>query len=106
MDDDGSWSETKLDEVFQSPIAKVLDPEFYIGRRFYEPVLVASIFRSLRPHDVMPPSQAELLMTQVKMLLKNRSNRHLYGELALAMARGHLPITFRDLLPECYRRWL
>ena len=103
---DGSWSETKLDEVFQSPIAKVLDPEFYIGRRFYEPVLVASIFRSLRPHDVMPPSRAGLLMNQVKLLLHNRSNRHLYGELALAMARRHLPITFRDLLPECYRSWL
>lgn len=55
---DGLWSETRLDEVFRSPVAKVLDPEFYIGRRFYEPVLVASIFRSLKAHDVVPPSPA------------------------------------------------
>ena len=103
---DGLWSESKLDEVFQSPVAKVLDPEFYIGRRFYEPVLVASIFRSLRPHDVVPPSRVDLLMRQMRLLLANRANRHLYGEVTLAIARGHLPITVCDLLPECYRSWL
>lgn len=106
MDSDGSWSETKLDEVFQSPIAKVLDPEFYIGRRFYEPVLVASIFRSLRPHDVVPPSRAGLITRQVKLLLQNHRNRHLHGELALAVARRHLPIALGDSLHECYRSWL
>lgn len=106
VESDGLWSETKLDEVFHSPVAKVLDPEFYIGRRFCEPVLVASIFRSLKPHDVVPPSRAELVVRQVKLLLENRTNRHLYGEIALATARGHLPITVRDLLPECYRSWL
>ena len=100
------WSETKLDEVFQSPIAKVLDPEYYIGRRFFEPVLVASIFRALRPHDVSPPSRDDLLSRQFEVLLKNSMYKHLHGEFALAIARKHLPIAFRSLLPQCYQSWL
>ena len=101
-----SWSESKLDEVFQSPIAKVLDPEFYIGRRFFEPVLVASIFRALRPHDILPPSRDDLLLRKFEMLFKNSTYKHLHGEFALAIARKQLPIGFRSLLPRCYQSWL
>lgn len=103
---DSSWSETKLDEVFRSPIAKVLDPEFYLGRRFYEPVLIASIFRSIKAHDVLPPSHEGLLLRRLEFLLKNDRYRHLHGEIALSIARKHIPITCRRLLAECYRSWM
>lgn len=103
---DNSWSETKLDEVFRSPISKVLDPEFYLGRRFYEPVLVASIFRSVKPHDVAAPSHEGLLFRQLELLLNNNRNRYLCGEVALSIARNHIPRNCRNLLPECYRNWI
>lgn len=98
----GRKNESKLDEVFRSPVSKVLDPEFYIGRRFYDRVLVASILRALKPHDIVAPGQSDVLHRQLDLLMKDDSDRGLWGELVLAMALKQIPVSFGDVLPKCY----
>lgn len=88
---DGTWAESELDEVFRSPLAKVLDPQFYLSGRYYEPVLVASILRSSRRHDIRAPGNDSVLRDHVEALADQESSNELHGELMLAIALDQLP---------------
>ena len=88
---DGSWGESQLDEVFRSPVAKVLDPQMYMIGRYYEPVLVASILRATRRHDIRAPGSDRELLKDIATLTAKRGSEHLRGELLIASALNQLP---------------
>ena len=88
---EGTWSESQLDEVFRSPLAKVLDPEFYLVGRYYEPVLVASILRSTMRHDIWAPGNDLELRKHIDTLAAADTSKDLHGELLLAAALNQLP---------------
>ena len=66
---DGTWQESDLDEIFHSPLAKVLDPSLYLAGRYYEPVIVASILRASKRHDIGAPGDDFNLHEQVNILV-------------------------------------
>ena len=90
---DGRWEESELDEMFQSPVAKVLDPLFYLGGRYYEPVIIASILRAARGHDVRSPGDDGELRTRVDVVASAECSTELHGELMLSAALKQLPRT-------------
>ena len=90
---DGTWAESKLDEVFRSPVAKVLDPNFYLRGRYYEPVIVASILRAAKVHDVRAPGSGLNLRKSIDTLAAEELSTELHGELLLAARLGQLPRT-------------
>ena len=94
----GTWRESNLDEVFHSPVAKVLDPELYLAGRYYEPVLVASILRALKPHDIRAPGDDFYLHERIKLLAAVDSSRELHGELVLAAALNQLTYASHNAL--------
>ena len=95
----GSWRESDLDEVFRSPLAKVLDPQLYLAGRYYEPVLVASILRAARPHDIRAPGDDANLQERIAMLANAGASNELHGELMLASAVHQLPRPEHELPP-------
>ena len=97
---EGAWLGSELDEVFQSPIAKILDPAFWATNRFYEPVLKASILRSTRAHDIMAPGSEKELVDELRGLWDDESFRGLVWEFVLAMAMNQLPRTLYDSMPR------
>lgn len=88
---DSTWQESRLDEIFRSPLAKVLEPELYLAGRYYEPVLVATILRAAKRHDIRAPGNDIDLERQIKILVEAKSSRVLYGELALAAKLNQIP---------------
>ena len=100
--EDGTWRESDLDEVFHSPIAKVLDPQLYLAGRYYEPVLVASILRASKGHDIRAPGDDLKLQSRIEILASAESSKELHGELMLAAALDQLPRTFYDALPQAH----
>ncbi len=96
-DKDGAWQSSDLDEVFHSPISKTLDPEFFVTKRFFEPVLKASILRATRAHDIVAAGYEGELSDQLEILIKDDAFRGLWWELAIAMAVDQLP---RNLLEK------
>ena len=98
--DDGTWLESELDEVFHSPLAKVLDPQLYLAGRYYEPVLVAAILRAARVHDIRAPGDDLNLGDRIKILVEAENSKGLYGELLLAAKRDQLPRALCDSFPE------
>lgn len=90
---DGRWEESELDEAFQSPVAKVLDPRFYLGGRYYEPVIIASILRAARGHDVRSPGDDGELQSRVDVVAAAETSTELHGELMLSAALKQLPRT-------------
>ena len=97
---DHTWQESELDEIFHSPIAKVLDPQFYLAGRYYEPVLIAAILRSTKIHDVRSPDVEKKLQSKLRTLTIAEVSRELHGELMLAAAFHHLPLVSLDSLPK------
>ena len=95
---DGTWRESDLDEVFHSPLAKVLDPELYLAGRYYEPVLVASILRASKRHDIRAPGDDLNLHKRVEILAADETSKELNGELVLAAALDQLTFASRDAL--------
>ena len=87
----GTWEESKLDEAFQSPVAKILDPRFYLAGRYYEPVIVASILRATKAHDVRSPGDDSELRSRVEIVASAETSTELHGELMLAAALRQLP---------------
>ena len=87
----GTWEGSKLDEVFQSPVAKILDPQFYLGGRYYEPAIIASILRATKGHDVRSPGDEAGLQSRVEMVASAETSTELHGELMLAGALRQLP---------------
>ena len=100
--EDGAWQESDLDEVFHSPLAKVLDPQLYLAGRYYEPVLVASILRASKGHDIRAPGDDFNLHERIKILAAAESSKELYGELILATALRQLPRASYDVLPKVH----
>lgn len=88
---DGTWQESDLDEVFHSPLAKVLDPSLYLAGRYYEPVIVASILRASKRHDIRVPGDDINLHERVNLLATIESLKDLHGELVLASVLDQLP---------------
>ena len=99
---DGTWQESELDEVFHSPVAKVLDPQFYLAGRYYEPVLVASILRASKRHDIWAPGDDRDLHKQVKILASTKSSQDLHGELVLAAVLNQLPRVSDEALSQAH----
>ena len=97
---DGAWLGSELDEVFQSPVAKILAPEFWATNRFYEPVLKASILRCTKAHDIVAPGSEKELLDELQVLVNDESFRGLGWELVLAMAMHQLPRTLYDMMPQ------
>ena len=97
---DNTWQESELDEVFRSPIAKVLDPQFYLVGRYYEPVLVAAILRATKIHDVRAPDIERCMQSRLATLAGAEMSKELHGELMLASVLNQLPVGFLDLAPE------
>ena len=97
--EDGTWLPSELDDVFQSPIAKILEPEFFATMRFYEPVLKASILRSTRSHDIMAPGNDKELLRQLQILVEDENLWGLSWELIIAVAMDQLPRSVRDMIP-------
>ena len=89
--EEGTWLESQLDEVFHPPIAKILDPAFYLGGRFYDPVLVAAILRGSKVHDIRAPGEDDMLHKQIEIVAKKDRANELHGELMLAAALDQLP---------------
>ncbi len=100
--ENGTWQESELDEVFHSPLAKVLDPQFYLAGRYYEPVLVASILRASKRHDIWAPGDDFGLHQQVEILATAESSQDLHGELVLAAALNQLPRASDDALSQAH----
>ena len=100
--EDGTWLESDLDEVFHSPLAKVLDPHLYLAGRYYEPVLVASILRASKGHDIRAPGDDFNLQQRVKILAATESSKELHGELILATALNQLPRASYDSPPPAH----
>ena len=100
--EDGTWRESDLDEVFHSPLAKVLDPQLYLAGRYYEPVLVASILRASKGHDIRVPGDDFTLHQRIKILAAAESSKELHGELILAAALNQLPSVAYDALPQAH----
>ena len=98
----GIWEESELDEVFRSPLAKVLNPALYIAARYYEPVLIALILRASRRHDIRTPDAEADLTERVEILAAADSSRELHGELLLATALNQLPRTSHDALASAH----
>lgn len=98
---DGTWLPSELDEEFHSPISKTLDPEFFVTKRFFEPVLKASILRSTRAHDIMAAGYERELSDQLDILIRDDSFRGLWWELAIAMAVDQLPRNLLDKMAKC-----
>ena len=98
---DRTWLPSELDEVFRSPIAKVLDPELFAAMRYYEPVIKASILRATRSHDIMAPGNEAALLAQFQMVVKDEDYWGLSWELIIAMAMDQLPRSLRNMIPEC-----
>ena len=88
---------SELDEVFHAPIAKVLDPDKYLGSRFYEPVILAGILRGAKPHDTRAPNAdfEDKLKKRLARLSNAPSFLEFQGELMLAAAFNQLPQTFQ-----------
>ena len=78
----------------------MLDPQFYLAGRYYEPVLVASILRASKRHDIWAPGDDSDLHKQVKILASTESSQDLYGELILAAALNQLPRFSDDALSQ------
>lgn len=97
---DGAWLGSELDEVFQSPIAKILDPQFWATNRFYEPVLKASILRSTKPHDIVAPESETELVEELQGLVNDEFFQGLGWELVLAMVIDQLPRALYDRMPR------
>lgn len=76
---------------YHQPLAKVLDPYLYLRGRYYDPVIIASILRSTRRHDLRASSVENLLRRAVAEKLQHSVYRELRGELLLAIAHGKLP---------------
>ena len=96
----GAWSFSELDEQFHSPISKTLDPEFFVTKRFFEPVLKASILRSARAHDIMAAGYEHELLDQLDILIRDDSFRGLWWELTVAMAVDQLPRSLLDKMDQ------
>lgn len=99
-DKNGTWLFSELDEQFHSPISKTLDPEFFVTKRFFEPVLKASILRSARAHDIVAAGYERELMDQLDILIRDDVFRGLWWELAVAMAVDQLPRGLLDKMVE------
>ena len=89
--EDGTWLESHLDEVFHPPLAKILDPQFYLAGRFYDPVLVAAILRGSKVHDIRAPGEDATLRERIEIVAKADRAHELHGELTLAAALDQLP---------------
>ena len=98
---DGIWLPSELDDVFRSPIAKILDPAFFAAMRYYEPVLKASILRATRSHDIMAPGNEAELLAQFQIVVNDEDFWGLSWELIIAMAMDQLPRSLRDMIPRC-----
>jgi adenine/guanine phosphoribosyltransferase-like PRPP-binding protein len=83
----------QLTEYRTSPVAHVLDPDFYLDGRFYEPVIQACIWRAARRHDVRAAdTDPKLVRSLANKLSENEpALRGLRGEILLNMARHRLP---------------
>ena len=99
---DEQWRESELDEVFHSPLAKVLDPQLYLAGRFYEPAIVASILRASKAHDIRAPGDDLRLNDRIEILMKAENSKGLCGELILAAAIDQLPRISRELLIQAH----
>ena len=101
--EDGEWQESYLDEDFCSPLAKILDPIFYVAGRYYEPAIIASILRASKNHDIRAPGRHEAeLSSRVKALVSEEMSKDLHGELMLAAALHQLPRAYDDALPQAH----
>ena len=92
-DSPSGWRESELDDVFRSPVAKVLDSRFFLGGRFHEPAIVAAILRASKGHDLMAPGNGLRLQERVASLASTEGWAELHGELMLAARLGQLPRT-------------
>ena len=90
---DGTWKASELDEEFYSPVAKILDPRLYLAGRYYESVLVASILRGSKAHDIRAPGRDVKLLERIRILVSSEGSRGLHGELLLAARVHQLPRT-------------
>ncbi len=98
--DQGQWLESELDEVFHSPVAKVMDPQLYLAGRYYEPVLVACILRASKRHDLRAPGDDFNLNKRLEVLAAADSSIQLHGELMLARLINQLPPIPKELIPD------
>jgi hypothetical protein len=89
----GSYeNNSRLDDEFRTPIAKVLEPDLYFQGRYYEPVLTAAFLRAVGRHDVRSASGDATLGEMVRdHLILSPKSSELRGEIALALARRILP---------------
>lgn len=96
----GAWLASELDEIFQAPIAKILDPDFFVSKRFYVPILKAAILRATRAHDMMAPGNDGELLGQLEILVKDQHFAGLFWELILAVSMDQLPRALLDMMPQ------
>ena len=99
---DGTWRESDLDEEFHTPIAKILDPELFVAARYHEPVLLASILRASKRHDIRPPGDASALQERIDILASDEGSKDLHGELMLAALLDQLPRASHDTIREAH----
>ncbi|RJS47436.1 hypothetical protein D4739_15240 [Nocardioides cavernaquae] len=80
-----------LDEQFTPPVSKVLTPEFWTHGRFYVNVVVASILRAARRHDLLAPTPGKAYLSAAESRLGKRKGTNLRMEVLLGMAAGKMP---------------
>jgi adenine/guanine phosphoribosyltransferase-like PRPP-binding protein len=84
-------SEGLLNEVFTTPIAKIIDPEKSLTIRYYDRVITACILRATKNHDVLAPNVDARLIAITNEMLADSSASELISEVLFAIAVGKLP---------------
>jgi hypothetical protein len=80
-----------LNERYTQPIGRVLEPEFYLEGRYYDPVITASIVRAARRCDIRSTLTDADLLPCLRERLESSAATELRPELMLGVAQSKLP---------------
>ncbi|HMJ37889.1 MAG TPA: phosphoribosyltransferase [Baekduia sp.] len=88
-----------LNESYSTPVARVMDPEFFISGTYYVPVIKAAVLRAAHTHDVRAHKHDPEIRKEIVEKLREPEWQGLVPELAFAMGRRELP-PIDDVLHE------
>jgi hypothetical protein len=81
-----------LNETFSTPVARVMDPDFFISGTYYVPVIKAAVLRAGHVHDLRAHREDPLVRREIIEKLTQPEWHGLFPELAFAIARGQIPV--------------
>jgi hypothetical protein len=85
--------EDGLTEYRATPVARVLNPTYWLRGRYYADSIVAAILRATRPHDLRASQIEPRLAKRMMSRALDPESVALRGEFFFSMVRGGLPLT-------------